>query len=214
VTLNASVFDIQKYLGVEINGCSLPLKVYKENISETDSNLNGVFNSLITPSLVGPYSHDDEKKQNVFSFYCFGTDEQSIKITYIGENIQDSRYITIVFDANGGSGVMPEQKVLMDVPITLNKSLFSRKGLAFAGWSTQKTDIGGVAEFGDSGIATFLTDVYTNTDRIVLYAVWDTESSGTVNGTEITFRSDGKSTVYVDSAEEIFPGQTVIDYGD
>jgi hypothetical protein len=58
---------------VQISPCSLPLKIYAENIDVNDQEKNGIFNSKVIPSVVLSYSIDDAA--TVFKFACFGTDE-------------------------------------------------------------------------------------------------------------------------------------------
>src|SRR5699024_1795632 len=40
----------------------------------------------------------------------------------------------VVFNANGGSGVMPEQEIATDERATLSGNTFTRKGYTFVGW--------------------------------------------------------------------------------
>lgn len=84
LVLNKQLFGIQQVMGVEINGCSLPLKIYKDEISQTNPDANNLFGGVMLPSLVGGYELSAAEGHK-FTFYCFGTDEQSIKISYLGD---------------------------------------------------------------------------------------------------------------------------------
>lgn len=74
--IDESVLSIDNIYDTEINGISLPLKIYKdnENVCGRGGIASSQFHSLILPSIQGRCSNYD------YIFYVFGTDEQSIKI--------------------------------------------------------------------------------------------------------------------------------------
>lgn len=74
--IDESVLSIDNIYDTEINGISLPLKIYKdnENVCGRGGMASSQFHSLILPSTSGMFSKYD------YIFYVFGTDEQSIKI--------------------------------------------------------------------------------------------------------------------------------------
>ena len=72
------VADISDIHDVQICPCSLPLKVYSDNVDVNDMEKNGIYNSKVIPSIVLSYRVDSDCA--VFSFMCFGTDEQSIRL--------------------------------------------------------------------------------------------------------------------------------------
>lgn len=72
---------------------------------------------------------------------------------------------TITFNANGGKGTMKTQSVKYGSSSTLLKNAYTRKGYAFAGWSTSKA--GKVVYKNAASIKNL-----TTTGKITLYAVW------------------------------------------
>lgn len=74
----------------------------------------------------------------------------------------------VTFDANGGGGKMPIQKMTYDQEAALNRNAFSRTGYTWTGWST-KADGSGTA-FHDGQAVKNLTA--TEGATITLYAKW------------------------------------------
>lgn len=70
----------------------------------------------------------------------------------------------IIFNANGGTGTMPDQSVDTDDTVALNASTFTNEGYVFAGWSTTPS---GSVLYADKAQYTMGTEsAYT------LYAIW------------------------------------------
>ncbi len=72
--------------------------------------------------------------------------------------------LTIVFVANGGQGVMPDQAVCSGNDVLLQGNEFVREGYYFAGWALMEN---GNAMFTDGDVINLTTDT-------TLYAVWST----------------------------------------
>lgn len=93
----------------------------------------------------------------------------------------------IIFNANGGTGVMPDQSVDTDDTVVLNANTFTNAGYVFAGWSTTPS---GTVLYADKAQYTMGTEsTYT------LYAVWRIKgytisyqlNQGTVSGNPSEF---------------------------
>lgn len=72
------------------------------------------------------------------------------------------------FDANGGTGSMPDQAMTYDHAERLSKNAFSRRGYTWTGWSTNRDGSG--TTFGDDQEVKNLTA--TDGGTAVLYAKW------------------------------------------
>lgn len=83
----------------------------------------------------------------------------------------------VVFNANGGSGVMPEQEIATDERATLSANTFTRKGYTFAGWAESAT---GSVVYNDGAEYRMGTD-----SSYELFAVW------TANRNEVVFDGNG-----------------------
>ena len=71
----------------------------------------------------------------------------------------------VIFNANGGSGVMPEQEIATDERATLSANTFTRKGYTFAGWAESAT---GSVVYRDGAEYRMGTD-----SSYELFAVWE-----------------------------------------
>lgn len=74
---------------------------------------------------------------------------------------------SVIFDANEGSGTMPEQVFVYDSAQKLSANTFERTNYDFVGWSTTKT---GKAEFTNEAEVINLID--EKDGAVTLYAVW------------------------------------------
>ena len=83
----------------------------------------------------------------------------------ITANLAPNSY-DIVFDANGGSGVMGNQNMTYNTADLLTPNVFVRPGYTFEGWATSAD---GAIVFEDGDEALNLT---TGTEDVILYAVW------------------------------------------
>ena len=93
----------------------------------------------------------------------------------------------IIFNANGGTGVMPDQSVDTDDTVALNANTFTNEGYVFTGWSTTPS---GSVLYADKAQYTMGTEsAYT------LYAIWRIKgytisyqlNQGTVSGNPSEF---------------------------
>lgn len=82
---------------------------------------------------------------------------------------------TVTFDANTGSGTMPNQTACS--PTNLTSNVFSKTGYSFSGWATSPS---GSVVYANNASYNFLAD-------ITLYAVW------TINTYTVTFNGNGHS---------------------
>ena len=84
--------------------------------------------------------------------------------------VWESVSFTIVFDANGGLGVMVDQDFTLGTPAPLSKNAFKKSGCAFKGWSTTAK---GEVVFKDGEKVSDLAASGT----VKLYAVWESTSN-------------------------------------
>lgn len=75
---------------------------------------------------------------------------------------------TVKFNANGGSGSMPNQNFTYDMAQNLNANTFARSGYTFGGWNTQ-ADGNGTSYVNTASIKNLTA---TNGGTITLYAQW------------------------------------------
>ena len=102
-------------------------------------------------------------------------DKASIKVTQsITLYAQWTKYYTITFDANGGTGSMSEMTYVYGQYITLTENKFTRAGYYFRVWNT-KSDGTGTSYNNKASI--------TPTQSITLYAQWKV-STGIADGHE------------------------------
>ena len=119
---------------MQICPCSLPLKVYSDNVDINDMEKNGIYNSKVIPSIVLSYGEDSDC--TVFNFMCFGTDEQSIRLQFAEMKSQIAKdFVTVEFYPNGGEGGMPVQRIQVGVQTNLSMTRFVNSGKFFLGWS-------------------------------------------------------------------------------
>lgn len=108
----------------------------------------------------------------------------------------------IKFNANGGTGTMPNQSFTYNAKQNISENKFTRAGYTFLGWAKSATAL--AAEYVDGYELLNLTA--ENNAEIVLYAVWE------INTYTVTFKATGfDDVVYNDVehgtslAELIFP---------
>lgn len=151
---------MDEILDVQINGNSLPLKIYKDEQFEfREGDAARMYHSSILPSEVvyvpTGVEDKDQDGQYRFVFACFGQDAQAIKIMYYDSDshIDENNYL-IRFNANGAHGTMQDQMFR----IAENKAKHLRKcqfywnnGVkkVFAGWSFSPTSTAAVIMDGD-----------------------------------------------------------------
>ena len=87
---------------------------------------------------------------------------------------------TIHFDANGGTGTMPDQKVFNIQTVNLNSNTFTRTGFTYDGWNTSADGNG--TDYADGASVTNLAQPGSS---ITLYAKWRS------SGYNITYNLDG-----------------------
>lgn len=79
---------------------------------------------------------------------------------------------TVRFNANGGSGEMPDQSVNYDNATALSRNMFTREGYVFAGWARNRWAVSGT--YSDMGEILNLSAV--DGAVVDLYAVWSVQS--------------------------------------
>ena len=99
----------------------------------------------------------------------------------------------IIYDANGGNGIMDSDSLAYDSTFTLSNNTYKKSGYTFKGWAL---DPNGEKMYNDGETVSNLSSI--NGDNITLYAIW----KKTV--TQITF-------VTIDGTETNMP--ITIDYG-
>ena len=78
--------------------------------------------------------------------------------------------VTVLFDANGGSGSMNSLTVTDAAPVRLPQNAFTRKSFTFLGWNTQ-ADGSGTA-YADQANARPLAEAASYGQTVTLYAQW------------------------------------------
>ena len=138
-------FNLKSITSIQINGTSLPLKVYQDT-DHPCSGFDGLYHSVIQPSLTMTIPIEQngnnvgrliEKDSNniVLEFAVYGTDEQSIR--FIAQAYPTAT-IRFVNNQNLG-GDMPDQVVSLghDVPyFEIRRNMFTKDGYLFKGWTT------------------------------------------------------------------------------
>lgn len=114
----------------------------------------------------------------------------------IKENAAAPESYTIAFNANGGSGTMPNVSMTVGVAKNLPANKFTRTGYTFLGWSTNKSaasptykDKQSVKDLAQSGTVT-------------LYAVWQSSTTPTIrmNNATAAIGQQVSIPVYIDNA--------------
>ncbi|MBR6200490.1 MAG: InlB B-repeat-containing protein [Spirochaetales bacterium] len=107
------------------------------------------------------------------------TNSQSISNLTIGSGeivtlyaIWKANTYNVVFNANGGSGVMANQAIAYNVTTNLNTNAFYRTGYTFSGWATSAS--GTKVVYDDAASVSNLTE--QNSGIVILYAIWYTTS--------------------------------------
>ena len=75
---------------------------------------------------------------------------------------------TVVFDANGGEGVMPDQPFVYGEEQSLSNIVFKATDRRFAGWATEKD---GIVEYDDGEVVSNLTEIANGV--VTLFAAWE-----------------------------------------
>jgi len=105
-------------------------------------------------TLVGWYVNDEE--------WSFDNNTVTGDITLSAKWTPNAN--TLIFNANGGEGTMPNMPIVSDTTVSLTLIGFTRAGYSFAGWATTE---GGEVEYEDGASYTVGTEsTYT------LFAVW------------------------------------------
>ena len=94
--------------------------------------------------------------------YTGVTGDRTVTLAY-----RANRY-RIAFDANGGSGTMPNQHLEYDKRANLDRSTFARTGYSFAGWRLGSKDNG--TKYSDRQEVINLTDI--DDGVLTMYAQW------------------------------------------
>ena len=91
----------------------------------------------------------------------FKSEDKAINVFTLAETY------TIHFDANNGTGSMPDQKIFVNLSTYLSANTFTRQDYAFNGWNTQADGQG--TPYADEAS---VTDLTTANSSITLYAQW------------------------------------------
>lgn len=247
IGLTSAEYSIDKLVDVQINGMSLPLKIYQEQSSQDNGGFAGrLYRSFIEPSVLKSYdlTKTDDEGNWLFKFACFGTDAQAIHLMFYDEKARsNAAVVKVVFDSNGGEGVMAAQKFIIvedenGYPTLERKNLKRNKFTntsagyekIFAGWSITPLPDNEEATYEDKMVFPFSTtwdDLHVEIDRdadnllvhkdqITLYAVWLTYQFSE-NDTTLVFNSN-KTELAIDSVgvdeSTNLKDKVVIDWGD
>ncbi len=108
--------------------------------------------------------------------YKLGTEDITIYAIYTNE------VYTVVFNANGGEGVMSNQHLVYDVQDNLLENKFTREGYTFASWNTKADGTG--YSYMDKALVMNITKL----SGITLYAQWNKNAPDTRT---VTFMANG-----------------------
>ena len=89
---------------------------------------------------------------------------------YFTDIADKSSKFTVIYDANGGSGTMANQKISVGVSTALTTNTFTYEGYTFEGWSTSAS---GTVVYTDGQSVTNLASAG---QTITLYAVWEADT--------------------------------------
>ncbi len=95
------------------------------------------------------------------------------KSTNSSSNPESISYVTIIFDANGGTGEMLPMSFVPGETHILTTNVFTKENYWFAGWNTATNGTG--TAYADS-------QEITTEEDVVLYAQWSLGVTGNVNG--------------------------------
>ena len=230
--LEKQQYSIDELLETTINGSSLPLKIYRDNVDQHyDTESSRLYQSYILPSVV---ENVDLTQSDYYHFYfaCFGTDAQSIKIAFNDRiNVYGNKFFTIEFNSNGGAGKMQSQKISIDQTVKLRKNTHLYKDSnAFLGWSLKAT-VDSMAEpmflDGQNISKVDLENAVENLKilpgaTITLFAVWEkyTLPADDTDYTIFTIECKNKAQMFsamnkYEFDETVLPlNMAVVDYGD
>ncbi len=74
----------------------------------------------------------------------------------------------VIYDSNGGDGIMPEQLVFIDQTVQLQVHTFTKNNYRFIEWNTKSDGTGTSYYEGDS-----FQNLTDNGEEIILYAIWE-----------------------------------------
>ena len=97
-----------------------------------------------------------------------------------------SSYVTVTFNADGGTGRMPDQQIPYGEPTSLNPNQFTRTGHTFVGWETRTGS--GDLQFSDEDSVTLYSDME-------LFAIWEENETTTTTTTTPRHRCTSKCDV-------------------
>lgn len=110
---------------------------------------------------------------------------------------KENPYITVSFDANGGTGTMEAQRFHQgETGKALADKEFTRAGYTFAGWNTLPAPTDEKPGISYDNMDTKLTYPAENAEDITLYAQWTANTPG------ITFELDEKGTIKAGEAPD------------
>ena len=134
---------------------------------------DGMF--LFDPAVIAPTSASIDRKYTVT---ISGIKNQNIpSISYdVILYAEDKAYIS--FNANGGTGTMPDQYIGTDEE-AMNENTFTKSGNVFVGWAISPT--GPVLFENKTSITEGNTNFTGSPKRMVLYAVWKCSNAGKVS---------------------------------
>ncbi len=89
------------------------------------------------------------------------------KLTNVNIVLTDPEYYTVHFDANGGSGTMPDQTIRKDETLALSQSTFEWEDYVFDGWNTKADGTG--THYSD---LEQVVNLAAPNESITLYAQW------------------------------------------
>lgn len=247
IGLASAEYSVDKLVDVQINGMSLPLKIYKEKPTTGAGKLqDNLYRSFIEPSVGKGYNIKtaDSEGNWIFNFACFGTDAQAVHLMFYDQKARSGgATVKVIFDPNGGDGVMspqkfilkdddsgyliPEQKPLKKCKFTNTSAGYEK---IFAGWSVQQLADNDTPTYEDgqtfpmstnwidlaNELEVEVADVLKHKDEIKLYAVWLTYQFSE-NDTTLVFNSNTSEfaidSVGVDESTNL-KDKVVIDWGD
>ena len=190
INLMTSMFTIDTLLENTIKVNSLPLQIYKDN-RHSDISSDAMFHTFICPSVAQEFNKDDEMwGYQTLNYYCFGSDAQAIKLSFINSSsLYSKKRKIIVYHANGGfipqfSGMKSLKQYVYEGedPTNIYWAIFQKDGAFFSGWSPFANAIDNDDAYTESSTVSYDS---MQTQTMNLYACWISYEFGT-NDTQIT----------------------------
>lgn len=197
ICIDKGYFDINNIVSFEINGNSLPLKIYIDNDNKHLFK-NKLFSSIVKKSMLKSLSYNENDDIIKIQFLIFGTDAQAIRLTTY-RNIRYTIRYHYYYGVESKSYIVDSE---YDVPF--NDQI--ENGKIFKGWSTIENS--NTIDFEYGGV---ITKDKTWRDTIIdVYPVYEDYIFDTSKSTILRL-TPSQGDIYINGTQ-IEDSQTIIDY--